>query len=151
MSASPKVPESSLWDWLKKANLSFRELLHMTRIENTAGDGASDVEGVLDGGPFYVELKSAARPVRPGTPIKVRFEPSQPGWHEARRNAGRMTFVLLQVGAQHQARRYLVESTHIPAMAEGVTEQWLDEHAVIGALSSREEILVRASRSLYAP
>lgn len=151
MAASPKVPETSLWDWLKKAQLTFKKRLVLNRIENSVGTGASDVEGVLDGGPLWIELKTAARPVRPGTPIKVRFEPTQPEWHEARRDAGRMTFVLLQVGAQHQARRYLLESVHIPALAEGVTEQWLDEHAVVGALSSREEILVRASRSLHAP
>lgn len=148
MSASPKIPESSLWDWLKKSNQTWRELLHMTRIENSAGMGASDVEGVLDGGPFYIELKTSARPARETTPIKVRFEDSQPGWHEARRNAGRKTFILLQVGAQHQARRYLIRSEHIPALAEGVTEAWLDEHTSIGALSNRDEILRYAANSL---
>lgn len=135
------MKESRLWQWLKQGGKSYRERLHLGRVENSAGEGMADVEGCLDGVQFWIELKCEARPVQPGTKIRPRFRPAQGPWHRRRRRAGGRTFVLLQVGSGVSARRYMLPGELVPAMQTGMTEQRLEELSVITPVALHEEII----------
>lgn len=140
-----KVRESKLWQWLKLGGKSYRERLHMGRMENSVGSGAADVEGCLDGSQFWIELKCEARPTQPTTKIKPRFQPSQGPWHRRRRRSGGRTFVLLQVGAGGSARRYMLPGELIPSMQKGMTEKRLEELSVIPPVALHDEIIQTAA------
>jgi len=118
--------ESSLWQWLKKAERELGPNLHMNRIENSAGQGQGDVEGHLRGsGQFWIELKTTTRPVRPETKIRFKVRPKQIAWHTARAKAGGRSYFLLQVGSGADRRLYLVRGRLAAKIAQGMTESEL--------------------------
>jgi hypothetical protein len=83
--------------------------VHLCRIENAAGAGHPDVEGVINGDQCWIELKSNARPKRASTPIRSKTRESQSIWHRERTAAGsRIHWVLIQVGHAHNAKLYLI-------------------------------------------
>lgn len=145
-----------MWYWMRKVKRIFKKRLHISRIENAVGVGMSDVEGCLEdplsgfGIQFWIELKSEKRPVRSGTKIKPRFQSTQEPWHRRRRGSGGRTFVLLQVGAESAARRYMIWGELIPQMAEGMTEQQLEVLSVISPKASAKQI-IEAAAFLEAP
>lgn len=147
--SSDGVREARLWSWLKTASLAFTERLHMNRVENRVGAGCSDVEACFGGVQLWIELKTAPRPVKPGTRVKPRFETSQWPWHRRRHQAGTPTFVLLQVGqgAGDGVGRYLLPGTLIPQLeSPGLTEYELREAALCPPSARATEVLLAARR-----
>lgn len=141
-----KTRENRLWGWLKKGGASFKQRLHMGRVENAVGEGMADVNGCLQPGPdFWIELKTEARPVRTDTKIRPKFQPGQAPWHRRRRVAGGRAFVLLQVGSGNGARRYLLPGELVPSMARGMTEKRLEELSLITPVASAEEVIQTAA------
>lgn len=140
-----KTRENRLWAWLKLGSKSFRDRLHMSRVENAVLAGMADVEGCLDGVQFWIELKTEARPVNPTTRVKPRFQPGQPEWHRKRRRAGGRTFVLLQVGSGGSARRYMLPGELADRMAMGMTEKRLEELSVIPPVALHDEVIQTAA------
>lgn len=104
--------ETSLWARCKtgiKFLARCGHLVHFCRLENAAGEGNPDVEGVINGDQCWIELKSCDRPKRTTTPIRPRTRESQSIWHRARTAAGsRIHWVLIQVGSAHGAKLYLI-------------------------------------------
>lgn len=125
--------EKSLWKWLSQAR--DHELvgdgLHMTRVENTLEEGFPDVEGCWDGGAFWIELKSVARPARETTRVLAPddIRPKQPPWLTKRWCAGGNAFMLIQVGERSKARRYLIPG-NITHLVAGMPECWLHEKSL---------------------
>lgn len=104
--------ESNLWRWLSKGiklyNRTEPDSMHLTRIENTVGEGTPDVEGCLRGLAFWIELKSVM-PAKSGRlDIRKAIRPGQVPWLVKRWKAGGSAFMLIQVGSGIKARRYLV-------------------------------------------
>ncbi len=119
--------ETSLWRWLKGAGRELRDALHMQRVENSVGSGASDVEGMLRlCGQFWIELKSTARPKR-GGPVRFKVRDSQVEWMQRRAAVGGSTWLLLQVGSGRAASRYLVPGKYAKMVQDGVTETTLTQ------------------------
>jgi hypothetical protein len=146
MTHSPSVRETRLFQWLSLCKTIFRNRLHMTRIENSVGVGASDVEGVLNGKPFYVELKTGMRPALPDTLIKVKVEDSQPRWHKKRCDAGAVTYFLIQIGSGKDAARYLIHSAHLLELKiHGMTEGRMRDLAKLPGDAKAHEIIERAT------
>lgn len=104
--------ESSLWGRCRGAVARLEKRghsAHFCRLENSAGEGNPDVEGVLNGDQCWIELKSNLRPKRANTPIRSKTRESQSIWHAARTKAGsRIHWVLIQVGEAYSARLYLI-------------------------------------------
>jgi len=117
----------------------------MTRVENAVGPGWPDVEGMLVGTQFFIELKCAYRPVYANTEIQVKFRPKQPPWHRRRLLAGARIFVLLQVGKDADACRYLISSQHIEDIKAGLLETDLAQLAVIDPRSKARAIVDAAA------
>lgn len=135
--------ESSLWQWLRGARKYFGAGLHITRIENTAGVGAPDVEGMLLGDQFQLELKIASvRPARATT--KLRFgsplRESQLEWCEARLAAGGRVGYLIQVGQGTDRSVYLIPGQLARVLHEGVTESWCRLHNVLDEVTPAEVV-----------
>jgi hypothetical protein len=116
-----KTAETSLWDWLGKARRGL-ELLQMERVENALGRSHPDVDGCWMGGAFKIELKTAARPARPTTPVRFKFQPGQSRWLRRRWQCGGAAWLLLQVGSGHDAARYLVPGEMADRVEAGATE-----------------------------
>jgi hypothetical protein len=104
--------EKALWQRCRTGIDHLRKQgywVHFCRLENAAGEGNPDVEGVIDGKSCWIELKSNLRPKRPTTVIRSKTRESQSIWHKARTESGsRMHWVLIQVGEAHAARLYLI-------------------------------------------
>jgi hypothetical protein len=104
--------ESSLWQRCKTGIRHLAALghkVHFCRVENAAGEGHPDVEGVVNGAQCWIELKSCDRPKRHTTVIRPKTRESQSIWHAQRAAAGcRMHWVLIQVGEASKAKLYLI-------------------------------------------
>jgi hypothetical protein len=104
--------EKSLWQRLitaQKQLIGAGHLIHLCRLENSAGSGNPDVDGCLDSHQLWIELKSCTRPVRAKTPIRPKWRPSQKEWFERRVRAGcKINWILLQVGDAQKAKLYLL-------------------------------------------
>ena len=94
-----KVAEKSLWQWLKRAKAQI-DHLYLERVENRVGSGMPDVVGCYNGYGLFVELKTAAKPVRETTGIAIEIRDSQQEWHEAWFEARGASFFLVQVGKE---------------------------------------------------
>ncbi|MEE8608976.1 MAG: hypothetical protein V3S55_15335 [Nitrospiraceae bacterium] len=139
--------ESNLWSWLNKVKPLFRELLHMTRIENSAGLGTPDTEGCLSGRQFWIELKCCKRPRNPDTKLEIKFRIAQPPWHRRRLAAGGRMYTLVQVGSGsgHGANRYLVHSEHVELLKAGVNEEVLRELSLCDPQAKAKHIIFLAA------
>lgn len=101
--------ESNLWQWLRGARKVLGRSLKMRRLENAVSTGDADVDGLLSGRPFDLELKAGARPKRPTTVI--RHEPVKQGqvdYADEVLEAGGAHGFLIQVGEGHARRIYLL-------------------------------------------
>jgi|GEM_PF-2758205 hypothetical protein len=138
--------ESSLWTRCSGAVKRLRKhghAAHFCRLENSAGEGNPDVEGVLNGDQCWIELKSNLRPARPSTVIRSKTRESQSIWHRERTEAdSRIHWVLIQVGEAHAAKLYLIPGNRYDEII--VTEAALAEMAVIDPGASVAEVLLRA-------
>ncbi len=86
--ASTAVTETYFWKTVKN-NLSD-EYTHLSRIENTAGTGISDVSGCRKGKEVWIELK-----VSHGK--RVHFRTSQRAWIMTRTGVGGTVWVLIRI------------------------------------------------------
>lgn len=69
------------------------------RIENSSGNGTADLSVTWMGIECWIELKTAAIPVRATTPIDLKhIRPGQVQWHRRRKGSGQLTWILIQVG-----------------------------------------------------
>lgn len=138
--------ESSLWQRCRTGIKHLKKCGHKThfcRVENAAGEGNPDVEGVVNGDQCWIELKSNDRPKRPTTAIRPKTRESQSIWHAERTRAGsRMHWVLMQVGEAHAAKLYLIPGSaydHIHA-----TEADLAASSVVSPEADMASVLLRA-------
>lgn len=140
--------ESALWKRLRDAGVALRQTGHLVdlqRLENAAGVGHPDVEGCIDGGQVWIELKSELRPVRVTTAIHPKKRESQNIWHRVRSEAGcRINWILLQVGEAHGARLYLIPG-HCYDKIEA-TEAEIERLSVVPPNASPSDCLLRATR-----
>lgn len=138
--------ESSLWGRCNRAIKLLKKRghdAHFCRLENSAGEGNPDVEGVLNGDQCWIELKSNDRPVRPMTPIRSKTRESQSIWHRERTDAGsRIHWVLIQVGEAHAARLYLIPGSQYDKII--APECSLAAMSLITPDASVPEVLLRA-------
>lgn len=139
--------ESSLWQRCKRAGIQLLaggHLVHLGRIENSAGSGNPDVDGCIDATQVWIELKSCVRPARASTLIRPKLRDSQRDWHRDRSAAGcRTNWVLLQVGESGNSKLYLVAGRDYDQLIAPEVEleliSWCDPAASVA------EVLVRAT------
>lgn len=125
--SNAKADESSLWEWLSKAEEPLAFDLHMNRVENSAMKGTPDVEACYLTMGFHIELKALERPAKPSTPIDTEISEQQAWWAVRRRLAGGRSFFLIQIGSGHDAKRYLIPATYVESLTENsVTESDLN-------------------------
>lgn len=138
--------ESSLWTRCQNGIKHLRKcghVAHFCRIENSAGMGNPDVEGVVNGDQCWIELKSNARPARPSTVIRSKTRESQSIWHKARTEAGsRIHWVLIQVGHAHTAKLYLIPGGRYDEII--AVESCLAAMSVVYPGASLADVLLRA-------
>lgn len=138
--------EASLWQRCRTGIKHLRKCghdLHFCRIENDAGEGNPDVEGVINGDQCWIELKSNARPKRASTAIRSRTRESQSIWHKARTEAGsRIHWVLIQVGHAHDAKLYLIKGCDYDKII--TTEAALDAMSMCTPDEKMANVLLRA-------
>lgn len=126
-----KTGEKYLWKWLKRAQLFYKQELHMNRVENGVGQGFPDVEGYLLGhGNFLIELKTATRPRKDGI-VRVKVRPEQIRWHLKRRTAGQTTWFLVQVGSGVRAMRYLLLGSQSTRLKKGMRESEMAKYGIL--------------------
>ena len=140
--------ESALWKRVRKAGIHLRKCgfgVHLCRIENDAGAGNPDVEGCIDGGQLWLELKSCDRPKRLSTCIRPKVRPSQDIWLQERVRAGcKICFVLIQVGDAAASRLYLIPGNLYPKIISPEAE--LERMSVLSSPTlPLPEILLRAT------
>lgn len=140
-----KTRENRLWSWLSKARSTYRHELQMDRVENSLRRGMADVNGCRLGIDFWIELKTAARPINPKTPVTTKWQSYQTPWLRARYRAGGRVFVLVQVGQSHEARRYLLSGDLAIYIKEGRPESWLADKSLIAGNCTAAEIIETVS------
>jgi hypothetical protein len=138
--------ETSLWQRCRtglKVLHKCGHSLHFCRIENDAGEGNPDVEGVINGDQCWIELKTNARPKRASTMIRSKTRESQSIWHNARTAAGsKIHWVLIQVGHAHGAKLYLIPGSEYDKII--TTEAELATLSVMPGDAPMAEVLLRA-------
>jgi hypothetical protein len=138
--------ETSLWDRCRTGLKTLRKaghLAHFCRIENGAGEGNPDVEGVINGDQCWIELKSNLRPKRDSTVIRFKTRESQSLWHKDRTAAGsRIHWVLCQVGHAHNAKLFLIPGSHYDEII--ATESDLEKLSVAAPTTPMAQLLLRA-------
>jgi len=138
--------ESSLWQRCKTGLKHLKacgHVVHFCRLENSAGEGNPDVEGVINGDQCWIELKSNDRPARPGTIIRSKTRESQSIWHRERTEAGsRIHWVLIQVGEAHAAKLYLIPGQNYDDIL--VPEAELARLSLVSPDATLAEVLLRA-------
>lgn len=97
-----KTREKELWKWLSKASKAAGPDLHMERIENSLSAGTPDVELCYKGRTAWIELKTAERPVRDGTPVRFPTRPEQVEWMNTRGKAGGACYWLLLISPSYR-------------------------------------------------
>lgn len=136
--------ESNLWNWLRKAKHST---LDMQRIENICGGGTPDVEGILLGVQFWIELKFVERPKRKTTLLRPKFQPKQVPWLEKRWRLGGKAYCLLQVGKGFKARRYLVKGEYAGELEKGILEKSISKISITDGSEKSLKILKMAIKN----
>jgi hypothetical protein len=138
--------EKSLWGRCQTGIKNLKECGHAThfcRLENSAGEGNPDVEGVINGDQCWIELKSNLRPKRPNTMVRSKTRESQSIWHNARTTAGsKIHWVLIQVGEAHKAKLYLIPGSFYDEII--ATEADLAALSVIDPNENMASVLLRA-------
>lgn len=116
------MSEDTLWTWLKGARKYYGEGLHMRRVENMVSTGDADVDGVVLGLDFAIELKACKRPKRDSTLLAYHsVTDAQVQWHHDRWASGGASAFLLQVGTE----RFLISSSLARSLQRGVDMDWL--------------------------
>jgi len=103
--------ETSLWKWLAKARLSYKDNLVMDRVENKVSAGTLDVLGCCVGHMFIMELKCATADSHGY--INVRFEPAQIETIRDFTKAGACCVVLINISEGTKSTKVLVPGRDI--------------------------------------
>ena len=140
-----KTLEKNLWKWLREADLGD---LHLERVENSLGFGFPDVDGQLSEQAFKIELKTAARPKSPTTPVRFKFQHGQAGWLRNRWKIGGRVWLLCQVGSGHGASRYLIRGYRAPEVEAGMTEGQL---LAASRILQRDDAATVVTAAAYGP
>lgn len=122
--------ENSLWKWLRKIlkDATYKNVLAMSRIENSVGLGTPDVEGVFMKKAFWIELKQAELPVRETTPIRPKkFTDEQVHWLSKRWFLGTPTHVFIQIGTE----RFLIPGYKAKQVQFGQTLSWYRKNSKV--------------------
>lgn len=127
--------ENGLWGWLLEGAPAGALLL---RVENKIEVGTPDVFGVW-GESFVVELKSVAR-TSSGV-IDCKLKPEQADTLRRWQRAGGRAWVLVKVGFQATALRYLVPAHRCNMLVRPINELHLDALAVCNANLPALELL----------
>jgi hypothetical protein len=133
--------EVRLWEWLRDG-LKPVVGLHLRRVENLVGEGDPDVEGCWMGSYFEVELKGCDRPKKGGR-LDFEVRQSQVIWHRKRWRCGGNLWVYVRVGRDRATKRYLVPSSSMPILKEGVTEVELAALSCLPPEHSQMDLLHR--------
>lgn len=137
-----KTREAALWRWLRGA----RKLGYwVERVENMLAKSMPDVEASTGAGGFWVELKTAAKPVREVTPVSVTFQRGQAKWLRRRWYVDRCAWLLLQVGTA----RYMIPGREAVTIEKGVTELELAAHAVAPSDATPAQMLEAVSNYIW--
>lgn len=138
--------ESALWVRCKTGVKTLRQQGHkvdLQRVENAATSGHPDVEGCVDGGQTWIELKSCARPVRADTVIRPKKRQSQEIWHETRSRAGcSYNWILIQVGEDKAGKLYLIPGCRYAEIT--ATEAKLAEMSVLPPTATAADVILRS-------
>lgn len=138
--------ESALWQRCKTGGKALTWQGHrvdLKRIENAVGVGHPDVEGCVDGGQVWIELKSCLRPARADTPIRPKKRPSQEIWHRDRSKAGcRINWILIQVGEDRDGILYLIPGNRYADIT--VPEAELARMSALPVSATAADALLRA-------
>lgn len=140
-----KIKEKFLWQWLRKAKESIKKL-ELERIENMCSSGMADTNGCFEGREFWIELKTTDRPKTSRGRVRLRFEKSQRPWLRRRWNSGSQAYALIQVGANDEAKRYLIPGNTIFRMDEYEFEEDLEIACIGSPYMSAEKIIELASK-----
>lgn len=140
--------ETSIWRWMrddKERRAESRTQLDMNRVENSAGSGMPDVEGIYIRSQFWLELKAADRPKTADGKVDVKhLRPKQVEWLHNRWLAGGNAWILIRVKRAY----YLIPGKHSREVKAGMTETRM---ASLSALRSNTpsvmEIIRTASMS----
>lgn len=139
--------ETALWQRCRTGIKNLEKCgyrTHFERIENGAGEGNPDVEGVIDGAQSWIELKTNKRPARENTVIRSKTRESQSIWHRQRTEAGsKIHWVLIQVGEANAARLYLIPGSEYDNII--TTEADLATMSVLLPSATMSQVLLRAS------
>lgn len=108
--------------------------------------GMPDVEGQLTGHrQFWIELKVAARPTKPETPVHFKVRPEQVEWLNHRYKAGGNAWLLIMVGSGYNRALYLVRGFNAAELKQGVTEERLKELNVLEPNPKASDVVRRAA------
>ncbi len=119
-----KTRETALWRWLRGA----RKLGYwVERVENMLAKSMPDVEASTGMGGFWIELKTAAKPARSNTIVRVVFQKGQAKWLRRRWYVDRCAWLLIQVGTA----RYMIPGREAATIEKGVTELELETYAIV--------------------
>lgn len=145
--------ETSLWRWLRDSLKGMsRRILDMNRVENAAGSGMPDVEGVYRASQFWLELKVAARPKKAETPIDVKhLRPKQVEFLHNRWLAGGCAWILLRVDARSDKALYLIPGIYARQVKAGMTEEKLAELSHCEPQADPHDLIKIASTPHCAP
>jgi hypothetical protein len=104
------MTESEYWRQCRDALYSKipKQYLHLTRIENWAGVGVSDLNGCYHGNEFWVEFKVAEQ--------RVKFQKGQVPWIYRRWRAGGKVFIA--VIQKETQGLYLFHGGYVKELAE---------------------------------
>lgn len=100
--------ERVLWAWLKRGVPLLAGRKHVQRIEDTTKTGTPDVEGCINGGSFWCELKVAHEQRTKGTIRIPHFTARQAFFLLRRAEAGGRAWLLIRVGQHPTMGHYLV-------------------------------------------
>lgn len=137
--------EKSLWRWLSNdqwVKAQSRKVLQMNRVENVAGSGMPDVEGIYLKEQFWFELKVAGRPARGGNVDVKHMRPKQVEWLHNRWLAGGNAWVLLRV----KDALYLIPGKYSLQVKHGLTEDELFDLSKAPPDAAPQELLDIAVR-----
>lgn len=137
-----RARESGLWNWLSQGTMHLTDL-HMHRIENSLSAGTPDVEGCVAGVGFDIELKSVSRP--PGGNVWCELKSAQALFLRARWHVGGSSWVLVQVGYAHGAKRYLVRGCDSAELLQPVPETQLEELNCLRGTFTAVDVIVKVS------
>jgi len=119
----------------------------MVRVENMAEGGYPDVEGMLDGTWFGLELKAVARPALSG-PMHLKVRDSQVRFAGKRLRARGLYWFFIQIGSGHRRKLYLVPGGYAQELQEGLTEREIADLSRLPTTKPTQSQVVRRAVQL---